>query len=160
VRLEQTPAIAFHVTDSVTGAAVDANVAVRDPSGSFRVEATRIESGLLKAWLKGGTYSAFVFARGYVSKSQSFTAPGDVSIAIVHAGTLLIRARTAQRARLELPGGPPQRGLGMLHPGPNGPYESLAPGSYVLTLIGSDGKVTQSIAVVIISGQTTTIDTP
>ena len=48
----------------------------------------------------------------------------------------------------------------MLHPGSNGPYEFLSAGSYTLTLIGSDGKVAQTIALVINSGQTTTIDAP
>jgi large repetitive protein len=160
VRMEQTPAITFHVTDSGTGAPVDANVMIQDPSGGLRGEATRVESGTLRAWLKAGSYTASIGARGYVFKSQSFTTPGDVTVALVRAGALLIRARTAQRARLDLPGGGPQRGLGMLRPGSNGPYESLPPGSYMLTFLGSDGKVTQKIALVINAGQTTTIDAP
>ncbi|HEX3577246.1 MAG TPA: carboxypeptidase-like regulatory domain-containing protein [Thermoanaerobaculia bacterium] len=161
VRLEQTPAITIHVTDSVTGAPVDANVFIQDPTGaSLRGEATRVDSGTFRAWLKAGNYTASIGARGYVFKSQSLTAPGDVAVALVRAGALLIRARTAQRARLDLPDGGPRRGLGMLRPGTNGPYESMPPGSYMLTLIGSDGKVVQSIPVLINAGQTTTIDTP
>jgi len=36
----------------------------------------------------------------------------------------------------------------------------MVPGSYMLTLMGSDGKVTQTIAVVINGGETTTVDAP
>jgi protocatechuate 3,4-dioxygenase beta subunit len=160
VRMEQTPATTIHVTDSATRAPVDANVTITDAPGGFRGEAARVELGTFKAWLKAGSYTAAAGARGYVFKSQSFTTPGDVTVMLVRAGALLIRARTAQRARLDLPGGGPQRGLGMLHPGSNGPFESLPPGSYMLTLVGSDGKVAQSIPVVINVGETVTIDTP
>jgi hypothetical protein len=159
VRMEQTPATTFHVADSGTGAPVDANVMIQGPSGGIG-EATRVESGTLRAWLKAGSYTASIGARGYVFKSQSFSTPGDVTVALVRAGALAIRARTAQQARLDLPGGGQQRGLGMLRPGSNGPYESLPPGSYMLTLLGSNGKVAQSIALVINAGQTTTIDAP
>src|SRR3954471_4305821 len=161
VRMEQTPPITIHVTDAATGGPIDADVMIQDPSGGgFRGAATRVESGTLRAWLKAGSYIAFVNAPRYVLKSQNFTAPGDVSVTLVRAGALLIRARTAQRARLDLSGGGTQRGFGMLRPGVNGPYESLPPGSYLLSLIGSDGTVVQSIPVVINAGETATIDTP
>jgi hypothetical protein len=160
VRMEQTPAITIHVTDSASGAPVDANVMIQEASGTFRGEATRVEAGTFRAWLKPGSYSASVGARGYVFKTQNFTTPADVTVTLVRAGALLIRARTAQRARLDLPAGGTQRGLGMLRAGPNGPYEMLPPGSYMLMLIGSDGKVTQSIPVVINGGETTTVDAP
>jgi hypothetical protein len=159
VRLEQTPAITIHVTDSATGAPVDANVMIQGPSG-FHEEAARVASGTSRAWLKAGSYTASVGMRGYVYKSQSFTAPGDVAVALDRSGALLIRARTAQKAQLAAPNSDVVRGLGILHPGSNGPYEFLSPGSYTLTLIGSDGKVAQSIALVINSGQTTTVDAP
>jgi len=160
VRMEQVPAVTIHVTDSTTGAPVDATVMIADSSRAFRGEATRVEPGLFHAWLKAGTYTASLGLRGYVFKSQSFTAPGDVTISLVRAGTLLIRARTAATARLDLPGGGTQRSFGPIHPGTNGPYESVLPGSYMVTLLGSDGKIAQSIAIVINAGETTTIDTP
>jgi hypothetical protein len=161
VRLEQAPPITIHVTDSTTGAPVDVTVMISDSSRAFRGEIVRVEPGTWRAWLKPGTYSASVGGPGFVFKSQSFTAPGDdVTIQVVRAGALLIRARTAQRARLDLSSGGTQRNFGPLHPGTNGPFESLPPGSYLLTLLGSDGKVAQSIAVVINAGQTTTVDTP
>jgi len=160
VRMEQTPAITIHVTDSVTGAPVDANVSIQEAAGSFRGEAARVEIGTFRAWLKPGSYNASAGARGYVFKTQSFTTPGDVTVTLVRAGALLVRARTAQRARLDLPAGGTLRGLGMLHPGSNGPFEMLPAGSYMLTLIGSDGKPTQSIPVVINAGETATVDAP
>jgi hypothetical protein len=160
VRMEQVPAVTIHVTDSTTGAPVDATVMIADSSRAFRGEATRVEPGLFRAWLKPGTYTASLGLRGYVFKSQTFTAPGDVTISLVRAGTLLIRARTAAIARLDVPGGGTQRSFGPIHAGTNGPYESVLPGSYMLTLLGSDGKIAQSIAIVINAGETTTIDTP
>jgi hypothetical protein len=161
VRMEQAPPITIHVTDSATGAPVDAAVMITDSSHAFRGQATRVEAGTWRVWLKPGTYTASVGGRGYIYKTQSFTTPGDVNIQLVAAGTLLIRARSAQRARLDFASGlGTQRSFGPLHPGPNGPFESLPPGSYMLVLLGSDGKVAQSIALVINAGQTTTIDTP
>ena len=160
VRMEQTPAITIRVTDSATGQPIDANVMIQEASGSYRGQATRVESGTFRAWLTPGSYSAAVSARGYVLKTQNFTTPADVTVTLVRAGALLIRARTPQRARLDLPGGGTQRGLGMLHAGANGPFEMVPPGSYMLTLTGSDGKVTQTIAVVINGGETTTVDAP
>jgi protocatechuate 3,4-dioxygenase beta subunit len=160
VRMDQTPAITIHVIDSASGQPVDANAMIQEASGTFRGEATRVEAGTLRAWLKPGSYSASVGARGYVFKTQNFTTPADVTVTLVRAGALLIRARTPQRARLDLPAGGTQRGLGMLHAGSNGPFEMLPPGSYMLSLIGSDGKVTQSIPVVINGGETTTVDAP
>jgi len=160
VRMEQTPAITIRVTDSATGQPVDANVMIQEASGSYRGQATRIESGTFRAWLKPGSYSAAVNARGYVLKTQNFTTPADVTVTLVRAGALLIRARTPQRARLDLPGGGTQRGLGLLHAGANGPFEMVPPGSYMLTLMGSDGKVTQTVPVVINGGETTTVDVP
>jgi protocatechuate 3,4-dioxygenase beta subunit len=161
VRMEQVAPITIHVADSSTGAPVDVNVMISDSSRAFRGELARVESGTWRAWLKPGTYSASVGGPGYVFKSQSFTTPGDdVTIQAVRAGALLIQARTAQRARLDFAGGGTQRSFGPLHPGTNGPFDSLPPGSYLLVLLGTDGKATQSIAVVINAGQTTTIDTP
>ncbi|HEV7573677.1 MAG TPA: carboxypeptidase-like regulatory domain-containing protein [Thermoanaerobaculia bacterium] len=161
VRLEQVPPTTIHVTDSMTGAPVDATVMISDSSRAFRGEMVRVEPGTWRAWLKPGTYSASVGGPGFVFKSQSFTTPtGDVTVQVVRAGTLLIRAHSAQGARLDLATGGTQRNFGPLHPGANGPFESIPPGSYLLTLLGNDGKVTQSIAVVINAGQTTTIDTP
>jgi len=160
VRMEQTPAITIHVIDSATGQPVDANVMIQEASGTFRGEATRVEAGTFRAWLKPGSYNASVGARGYVFKTQTFTTPADVTVPLVRAGALLIRARTPQRARLDPAAGGPQRSLGMLRAGPNGPYEMLLPGSYMLSLIASDGKVLQSIPVVINAGETATVDTP
>ncbi|MGA8808526.1 MAG: carboxypeptidase regulatory-like domain-containing protein [Thermoanaerobaculia bacterium] len=161
VRMEQVPPITIHVADSTTGAPVDVNVMISDSTRAFRGEVTRVESGTWRAWLSPGTYSASVGGPGYVFKSQSFTTPGnDVTIQIVRAGALLINAHTAQRARLDFAIGGTQRFFGPLHPGSNGPFDSLPPGSYLLVLLGTDGKVTQSIAVVINAGQTATIDTP
>jgi hypothetical protein len=160
VRMEQAPAVTIHVIDSTTGAPVDAGVTITDSSRAFRGQATRVESGTFKVWLKPGTYTAAVGGRGYIYKTQSFTTPDDVTVQLVPAGTLLIRARTAQRARLDFATGGTQRFFGPLHPGPNGPFDSLPPGSYLLVLLDSNGKVAQSIALVINAGQTTTIDTP
>jgi protocatechuate 3,4-dioxygenase beta subunit len=160
VRMEQVPAVTIHVVDSSTGAPVDANVMITDSSHAFRGPAARADAGTWRVWLTPGSYIVSVGGIGYVFKSQPFTTPGDdVTIQVVRAGSLLIRAGTAHQARLDFGGGA-QRPLGPLHPGSNGPFESLAPGSYMLTLLGSDGKVAQSIAVVINAGQTTTIDTP
>jgi hypothetical protein len=162
VRMEQTPPITIHVTDAATGGPIDANVMIQDSSGGggFRGEATRVETGTLRAWLKAGSYVAFINAPRYVAKSQNFTAPGDFAVTLARGGALLIRAHTALRARLDLSDGGTKRGLGMLRPGANGPYDSLPPGAYMLSLIGSDGKVVQSIPVVINAGETATIDTP
>jgi protocatechuate 3,4-dioxygenase beta subunit len=162
IRLEQAPAVTIHIVDAATGTAVDGNVIITDPaSHAFSGQAVRVDTGTFRAWLKPGSYNAGASARGYMFKTMNFTTPpNDVSVALSHGGALLIRARSTQQVRLDLPGGVTQRLLGIVHAGTNGPYESLAAGSFVITTFGSDGKVIRSVPVTIVAGETVTIDLP
>ncbi|MEA2338676.1 MAG: hypothetical protein QOE82_2683 [Thermoanaerobaculia bacterium] len=160
VRMEPAAAVTIHITDAATGAPLDGSVVITDSTRAFRGEATRVDVATFKAWLKPGTYSAGAFARGYLTRTQSFTAPGDVTLALERGGSLLIRARSAQSVRLDKPSGGIQRTLGMVRPGPNGPYEALPPGSYLLVTVGLDGKVVSSVPVTIIAGDTVGVDLP
>jgi len=160
VRLEQAPAVTIHLTDSATGSPVDGNVAIMDPAHGFNGHAVRIESGTYKVWLKPGSYNASAYARGYLPRTMSFTTPpAELSIALSQGGSLIIRARTAQPVRLDIPGGATQRVLGMVQVGINGPYDSLPAGSYLLSTTGSAGVI-RSLPVTIVPGQTVTVDLP
>ncbi|MGH9420521.1 MAG: carboxypeptidase-like regulatory domain-containing protein, partial [Thermoanaerobaculia bacterium] len=176
VRLEQAPAVIIHIVDSVSGAPVDGNVAIMGGSGSQvpgvvgglvgsnpgpNGQAVRMETGVFKAWLKNGTYNASAYARGYLSKRMTFTTPpGDVTIPIARGGSLQIRARSVQMVRLDNPGGGTQRVLGQLQVGMNGPYDSLPPGSYLLSTVGTDRAVIRSVPVAIVAGETVNVDLP
>jgi hypothetical protein len=162
VRLEQAPAVIIHLVDATTGSPiVDGNVAVTDAAHKLAGQPVRIDAGTFKVWLKPGSYTASAYARGYLTKSTSFaTPPADVSIAITRGGTLLIRARSAQQVRLDVPGGTTQRFLGPIQVGTNGPYDSLPPGSFLLSTIGSDRTVIRSMPVTIVAGETVTVDLP
>jgi protocatechuate 3,4-dioxygenase beta subunit/5-hydroxyisourate hydrolase-like protein (transthyretin family) len=161
IRLEQGPAVLIHVVDATTGSPIDGNVAVTDAAHKFNGQATKVDTGTFKVWLKPGSYNASAYARGYVPRMMSFTTPpAEVSVAISRAGSLLIRARSAQMVRLDVPGGVTQRFLGPIQIGLNGPYDSLPPGSYLLSTIGADRTVIRSLPVMIVAGETATIDLP
>jgi protocatechuate 3,4-dioxygenase beta subunit len=161
VRLEQAPGVTIHLVDATTGAPVDGNVAVADATRKYSGTATRIDTGTFKVWLKPGTYTVNAYARGYLSKATTITTPpDDVTLTLARGGALLIRARSAQQVRLDVPGGKTQRFLGPLQVGTNGPYDSLPPGSYLLSTIGTDRNVIRSVPVTIMAGETVTIDLP
>lgn len=161
VRLEQAPAVLIHLVDATTGAPVDGNVAVTDAAHKFNGQATKVDNGTFKVSLKPGSYNANAYARGYVPRMMSFTTPpAEVSIALSRSGSLLIRARSAQLVRLDVPGGVTQRFLGPIQIGLNGPYDSLPPGSYLLSTVGADRTVIRSLPVNIVAGETVTIDLP
>jgi hypothetical protein len=128
---------------------------------AFTGQPVRVDTGTFKVWLKPGSYNAGASARGYIFRNMSFTTPpDDVTIALSHGGALLIRAQSTQQVRLDLPTGGIQRLLGFVHAGTNGPYQDLAPGSFVVSTFGSDGKVIRSVPVTIVAGETVTIDMP
>ena len=101
------------------------------------------------------------YARGYVSKAMTITTPpAEVTMTLTRGGALIIHAHSAQQVRLDVPGGNTQRFLGPLQIGTNGPYDSLPPGSYLLSTVGSDRTVIRSTPVTIVPGETVTIDLP
>ncbi|HEX3070022.1 MAG TPA: carboxypeptidase-like regulatory domain-containing protein [Thermoanaerobaculia bacterium] len=158
VRLEQAPSVTFHVTDSVTGAPVDASIMVANEQHTNQAQAQRVEPGVLKTWLKPGSYVAATFARFYVGKTVNFTTPpADVPITLVHGGQLIIQAKSAQVVRLEAIG---TRFPGPIRPGTNGPYPTVPPGSYMLSVLDNSGAVVSSVPVTITAGETTTIQLP
>ncbi len=158
VRLEQAPAVTFHVTDSVTGAPVDASIMVATEQHTNPAQAQRVESGVLKAWLQPGNYVASTFARYYIGKTANFTTPSaDVQLTLVHGGQLIIEAKSAQQVRID------QIGAGFpgpVRPGINGPYPTMPPGSYLLSVLDNSGSVVRTVPVVIVAGETTTIQLP
>ena len=161
VRLEPAAAVTIHLIDATTGAPLDGTVGITDTSSkAFLGEAQRVDAGTFKAWLKAGNYQAGGYAPGYIFRAQSFTTPADVNLALTRGGTLLIRARSTQSVRLDRPAGGTQRNLGVLHPGANGPYESIPPGAYILATVGSDGKVQSSVPVTINAGDTASVELP
>ena len=163
VRLEQAPAVTVHIVDATTGAPVDGNVMFTEagPAHTFSGQAMRVDTGTFKVWLKPGSYNVGTNARGYIYKITPFTTPPtEVTIALMRGGRLLIRAKTAQQVRLDLPTGAMQRHLGPIHEGTNGPYEAIPPGSYLLSTYGTDRTVIRSIPVTIVAGETVTIDLP
>jgi len=158
VRLEQAPAVTFHVTDSVTGAPVDASIMVTTEQHTNPAQAQRVESGVFKAWLKPGNYIAAAFARYYIGKTTNFTTPpADVQLTLVRGGQMIIEAKSAQQVRLDQLGG---RLPGPIHPGINGPYPTIPPGAYLLSILDNSGSVVRTVPVVIVAGETTTVQLP
>jgi protocatechuate 3,4-dioxygenase beta subunit len=158
VRLEQAPSVTFHVTDSATGAPVDASIMVATEQHANQGQAQRVENGVLKTWLKPGSYVAMVYARYYVAKTANFTTPpADVPIVLVRGGQLIIVAKSAQQVRLDPTGSPFP---GPIHPGTNGPYPTILPGSYILSVLDKSGSVVSTVPVLITAGETTTIQLP
>jgi hypothetical protein len=123
-----------------------------------QAQAQRVDSGVLKIWLKPGNYIAATFARFYVPKTVNFTTPpADIPITLVRGGQLVIQAKSAQVLRLDAIGA---RFPGPVHPGINGPYPTIPPGSYMLSVLDSSGAVVSNVPVAITAGETTTIQLP
>ena len=134
---------------------------ITDDSRKPVSQAQRVDVGTFKIWLKQGSYNANAFGRGYITKSTPFTTPpNEVRITLSRAGTLVIRAKSAQQMRLDQQNGTMRRPLPPIHEGINGPFESIAPGSYLLSTIAADRTVLRSVPVMIEAGQTVTIDVP
>jgi hypothetical protein len=158
VRLEQAPSVTFHITDSVTGAPVDASIMVSTEQHTNQAQAQRVESGVFKTWLKPGSYVAAVYARFYVGKTANFTTPPtDIPITLVRGGQLIIEAKSAQQVRLDPIA---SRFPGPIRPGTNGPYPPIPPGSYILSVLDNSGGVVRTVPVLITAGETTTIQLP
>jgi hypothetical protein len=158
VRLERAPAVMFHVVDSITGAPVDANVNVSTAAHTNNVQPVLTDAGVYKTWLQPGNYIATAFVRFYVNNSTPFTTPqAEVRLALVHGGQLIIQAKSAQQARLEQPA---PKFVSSIREGTNGPYPTMAPGSYVLSVLDKSGSVVRSVPIAIVAGETTTIQLP
>ncbi|TML13835.1 MAG: carboxypeptidase regulatory-like domain-containing protein [Actinobacteria bacterium] len=170
VRLEGGTAATIIVTDAMTGIALaNANVVV-DSSGK------RIGGGIARGddgarvWLRPGRYTATANAFGYTSGNAELSVPGPpVRIALAHAGSLVVIAKSSGAARLR--GGmavPPSPGVGgvitsvarllMFSPGMNPAIENLNPGQYMLDVLDSSKKnVIKSVPVTIVPGEKTTV---
>ena len=115
--------------------------------------------------MEGGGDFWKVNARGYVAQPVDFSAPGpDVRVTLSQGGRVLLVSSKPTRVRLTSSaaaatqsGGRVGRvytanSMGM-------PVENLAPGSYVLDVLGGDGKsVLRSMPVMVTAGQTTTVN--
>jgi hypothetical protein len=161
VRLEQAPPLTILVTDSATGEAIDANVFVDNTAHTAGQPGLRSDTGTYKVWLRPGHYNANAYASDYVIEPMPFDAPADtVRIALVRGGRLLIRARSAQRVRVQQPGAPHAMMVLSIRDGSNGPFQTMRPGPYVVETLAKDNSVVGTASVLIVAGQTATLDLP
>jgi hypothetical protein len=155
IKLNQAPAVFFHITDSATGAPIDANLTMWTPDHKVVAQTSRIDTGEYKAWLQPGSYSVSLFSTYYINSMTSFTTPpAEVRLSAVHGGRLEIVAKSAQQVRIDQIG---PRFPGPIHEGVNGPYPAVPPGSYMLSVLDKNGGVVTSVPVSIVAGETTTI---
>src|SRR5207237_1293496 len=134
VRLEGGTAATIVVADATTGVSLtNANVMI-DAGGK------RIAGGLARGddgarvWLRPGRYTAHASAFGYTAGTAELSVPGPpLRIAVAHAGSLVIVAKSAGMARL-------RGGAGVIRQlpfaaGVNAAIENLAAGQYTLEVL-------------------------
>jgi uncharacterized GH25 family protein len=164
VRLKVAPKTAMRIVDARDNHGMSASVWVRDSANKPLFNGVaKGDDGTVSIWLEPGTYTASVWSRGYVNRQVTITVPGpELLIALQPAGKLIINVRTPTRARLAIdPAGQGASnavvGVIVLDPGASFPFETLAPGSYVVKLFGEGQTVAKTFPVTIVAGETVTV---
>lgn len=168
LKLARQPGLTLRVVDARDNRLLNASVIVSDTRGavvyndSFRFNTT---SEPLKLPLDAGQYSVTVAAMGYATRTFPMSSPGTQTIGLTPGGTLVIRSKsdTRQRARLVDASGTiyyrfPTRGDASFMVDVRGletTLRNIAPGTYMLQLLGNGDAVQSSVSVTVMEGQVT-----
>jgi nucleoid-associated protein YgaU len=166
LRMEKGSEAAVRIVDAQSGAGIDGYVSLMDANNhGIASGMSRGEDGATHVWAAPGDYRASVSADGYLAQSVNVTVPGpEVRVPLMRAARLLIRSKSGGLFRV-VPTTAPSPGAGgtvgagfLITPG-NQLFSNLAPGPCEVDLLGGDRKtVVQKYNVVLIAGQTTTLD--
>ncbi|HKO56492.1 MAG TPA: carboxypeptidase-like regulatory domain-containing protein, partial [Thermoanaerobaculia bacterium] len=170
LKLAPNSGVTLKVVDARDGRMLTANVVVYDGQGRVvHDEPFRFggNAEAIKLTLAPGQYRAVVSAMGYSVRSVSIMSPSNQTVTLTPGGTVIIRSSASgvQRARLIDSSGqaytrPNSRSAVFLLDGAPGmtTLQNVAPGSYTLQLLDTNDAVTKSTAVVVVEGQTATVD--
>jgi protocatechuate 3,4-dioxygenase beta subunit len=137
-----------HVTDS-------RDVAVYDPpfmGGSAEP---------IKLPLQSGTYRALIMAQGYAAQTVTITSPSSPTIGMTPGGSIIVQSKGSGLRRARLLGSDGKdyiRGYGptifTIDPSPGVTVlNNIAPGMYILQILGDGNQVTATAPVSVIDGQ-------
>lgn len=156
VRLTRAQPTTFRVTDSITGAPVDASIVVSDGTKMIARVQGRDDDGAIRVYVAPGSYRATVNARAYVQSAVQFTVPGpEVRVQLTTGARLVLVANT--RLRVRVTGGPRPYNSFATPAGTS--IDSMPPGNFTVEVLSDDGKkVLRTFPVTLIAGQTATVN--
>jgi hypothetical protein len=172
LKLSRNDGVVLKVVDGRDGRALEAIVFVYDMQGRLVHENRMYFGGTegttdAKLQLAAGRYTAWVTSMGYAMRSLTFQSPSTQTVALTPGGSILIRSKRSGRARARLvdASGLPYPRYGSrptwtdLNPSPGTtPIEHVAPGTYILQLIGDNDAVLDSVRVTVTEGQVATAE--
>jgi large repetitive protein len=160
VRLEGGKEVVVKIVDATTGKLLSNGfAAISDAKGVALGNNTQRDEEGIRFHLHPGQYTLTASAPGYVTQQKvPFTVPGaEIRVPMQRGGSIAFQTTEPRRVRLMAPGTTKPAWSGTAQTNMPGYSQSLAPGSYVLEVLGKDNSVEKSIPVTIIAGQTVTV---
>lgn len=170
LKLSPNSGITLRVVDARDGRLLSANVVVYDAQGRvvhdepFRFGGSAEE---IKLTLAPGSYRALVNAMGYSTQTVSLTSPSNQTVTLSPGGTLIVRSSSSSTQRARLIDGSGQaytrpssrQAVFLLDAAPGATtLQNVSPGSYTLQVLDGNDSVIRSATVVVVEGQTNTVD--
>jgi protocatechuate 3,4-dioxygenase beta subunit len=171
LRIELLPSegATVRVVDARSGVTLSGYVVVRENEHDAVIPVQREETsdGAMRLPLPPGQYRVSVSANRYASQTVRVNIPGpETRIALTPGGTVVINAPAGagRKVRFVLPNGEEYvrcycNGIAEIRlEGAATRVENVAPGSYRMEVLAASGEVEVAYPVVVIEGQTTTVD--
>ena len=173
IKLTSNPGVTLKIVDGRDGRTLN-NAFLRVTDSQNRVvyeSPMRFSAGSdqpTKIWLEPGTYRANVSAANYAARSLTITSPSTQiqTVPLTPGGTLIVRSQGSERRRARLMGADGreyQRGFGStiftIDPSPGlTQLENIAPGTYVLQILGTRDEVISTTQVNVAEGQSAVVE--
>jgi len=160
VRMAGGTPVVVKIVDAMTGKIMsNANASVSDAKGQFITGNMQRDEEGIKFYLEPGQYTLNAQAQGYVPQRKvAFSVPtGDVRVVLQRAGAIVFITSQVRRVRLVPAGGGAPAFIGSAAPNQMFGPQNIAPGSYVLEILGKGDAVEKSIPVTVIAGETVTV---
>jgi hypothetical protein len=157
VRLSDATRASVRMVNARDGSPISGSVSATDAAGkaAYTTQVSGAD-GVAPLWLAPGHYTIHVYAHGFAPAIATVDVPGpETLVQMTPGGRVIVTVRgtaTAVRTRLT-------SSTGMTLWGP-GRFESVPPGSYIVSMMGPDQKPGEGRPVVVQEGQTVTVDFP
>jgi hypothetical protein len=154
VRLSPATGLVVKVVDSRDGSPViGAFISAFDASNRPASSGQSHEDGTAQLWVAPGHYTLTANAQGYATIRSAADVPGPpVQITLERSGRIVVA--TPVNARVRLSGG----ALGAPTMSFTGRFENIRAGSYLIELMSPDNKPLDRRQIVVIQGETTTVN--
>lgn len=154
IALRRVEPTVIRVVEGRSGRPLVAHVVITDESRKQVFQGTSADDGIVRASLAPGSYTARVMAQGYAPAIVTVAGSGpEVRVELARGGALLVRSRSGAGVRARLTGG-----LAPVTVVSGRTFDGIPAGNYTLEILGEKAAVVERRPVVILEGQTTTVD--